>query len=74
MAEAKSKKTKKAETKASTLKITWVKSLIGYSKDQRATIQSLGLHRLHQTVEQPDNPAVRGQVNKVKHMVRVEES
>jgi len=70
-----SKDTAKTEAKSTkTLKITWVRSTIGYSKDQRATIQTLGLHRLHATVEQPDNPQVRGQINKVKHMVKVEES
>jgi large subunit ribosomal protein L30 len=71
---AKSKETSKGKEKdKKTLKITWVRSAIGYSKDQRATIQTLGLHRLNGTVEQPDNPQVRGQVNKVKHMVTVEE-
>ena len=54
--------------------ITWVKSAIGYSQDQKDTIRSLGLHRLHQMVELPDNPAVRGMVFKVKHLVAVEEA
>ena len=54
------------------LKITWVRSWIGYNKGQRETIKSLGLHRLNQTVEQPDNPQMRGQINKVKHMLEVE--
>jgi large subunit ribosomal protein L30 len=62
-----------AEAKNKTLKITWVKSAIGYPKNQKATITALGLHRLNQTVEQPDNPAVRGQIFKVQHLVRVEE-
>lgn len=57
-----------------TIKVTWVRSSIGYSKRQKATIQALGLHRLHQTVELPDNPAVRGQIWKVKHMLEVQES
>jgi len=56
-----------------TLRITWVRSLIGYPKDQRATIKSLGLRHLNQTVEHPDTPAVRGQIFKVKHMLTVEE-
>jgi len=66
---------KSAESQArpsGTLKITWVRSWIGYDKRQRDTITSLGLHRLNQTVEQPDNPQVRGQINKVKHMLQVE--
>jgi large subunit ribosomal protein L30 len=60
-------------TNAGTLKITWVRSWIGYDKGQRDTIKSLGLHHLNQTVEQPDNPQIRGQINKVRHMLRVEE-
>jgi large subunit ribosomal protein L30 len=60
-------------TNARTLKITWVRSWIGYDKGQRDTIKSLGLHHLNQTVEQPDNPQIRGQINKVRHMLRVEE-
>lgn len=55
----------------SALRITWRKSAIGYARDQRATIQALGLHRLHHTVEQPDTPAVRGMVHKVRHLVDV---
>jgi large subunit ribosomal protein L30 len=62
-----------AEAKNKTIRITWVKSAIGYPKNQKATIAALGLHRLNQTVEQPDNPAVRGQVFRVQHLVRVEE-
>jgi large subunit ribosomal protein L30 len=55
------------------LKITWVKSSIGEPQDQKDTIQALGLKRLNQTVVQPDNPAVRGMVFKVKHLLAVEE-
>ncbi|MGQ9674900.1 MAG: 50S ribosomal protein L30 [Chloroflexota bacterium] len=54
------------------LRITWTKSTIGYSKRQRATIEALGLHRLNQTVELPDNPSTRGMISKVAHLVRVE--
>lgn len=57
---------------SSKLKITYVKSSIGYSKDQKATVRALGLRRLHQTVEQPDEPAIRGMVEKVRHLVSVE--
>lgn len=59
---------------ATTVKVTWVRSGIGYNKRQKATIKALGLHRLNQTVELPDNPATRGQIYKVKHMVEVQES
>lgn len=55
------------------LRITYVKSAIGYRQDQRDTLRSLGLRRLHQTVEKPDTPSIRGMINKVRHLVRVEE-
>ena len=55
------------------LRITWVKSSIGYAKDQKVTVRTLGLCRLHQTVEQDDNPSIRGMVHKVRHLVQVEE-
>jgi large subunit ribosomal protein L30 len=54
------------------LQITWVKSFIGYAKDQRQTIRALGLHKLNQTVEHDDSPVVRGMIQKVKHLVQVE--
>ncbi len=55
------------------LVITWTKSAIGYSKRQKDTVRALGLRRLHQTVEHPDTPEVRGMVDKVRHLVKVEE-
>lgn len=54
------------------LQITWVKSSIGYSLRQKRTIRALGLRRLGDVVEQPDSPAVRGMLDKVSHLVRVE--
>jgi large subunit ribosomal protein L30 len=56
-----------------TLRITWVKSSIGYSQRQKGTIRALGLRRLGDVVEQADTHAIRGMVNKVSHLVRVEE-
>jgi len=56
-----------------TLRVTWKKSSIGYAKDQKATIQALGLKRLHHTVEHDDSPSIRGMLHKVRHMVIVEE-
>ena len=56
-----------------TFQIVWRKSAIGYNKDQKETIRRLGLKRLHQTVEHDDNPAIRGMVFKVTHLVVVEE-
>jgi len=55
------------------LRVKWVKSAIGYSKDQKATIHALGLRKLQQTVEHEDNPAMRGMIRKVNHLVKVEE-
>jgi large subunit ribosomal protein L30 len=62
-----------AEAKTKTLRITWIRSAIGFPKNQKATIAALGLHRLHETVEKPDNPAIRGQIFKVQHLLSVEE-
>ncbi|MGH7759521.1 MAG: 50S ribosomal protein L30 [Candidatus Dormibacteria bacterium] len=56
------------------LRVTWVKSAIGYSGTQKRTITALGLRRLHQTVEHADTPSVRGMVEAVRHLVRVEEA
>ena len=55
------------------LKITQTKSTIACLKDQIATIEALGLHKIHQTVVHDDNPMIRGMIFKVKHMVDVEE-
>ncbi|HUC91460.1 MAG TPA: 50S ribosomal protein L30 [Paenibacillus sp.] len=55
------------------LQITLVRSLIGRNEKQRATVQALGLRKLHQSVVQNDSPAIRGMVNHVSHLVKVEE-
>ncbi len=55
------------------LKITLKKSTIGCLKDQIATVKALGLKKMGSTVEQQDNPCVRGMINKVRHLVKVEE-
>jgi large subunit ribosomal protein L30 len=56
-----------------TLRVTLVRSPIGYSKDQKATVRALGLRRMNQTVEHNDSPAIRGMVTKIIHLVRIEE-
>ncbi|MXY80165.1 MAG: 50S ribosomal protein L30 [Chloroflexi bacterium] len=56
-----------------TLRITYVKSAIGYRSDQMHTVRSLGLRRLGQSVEKPDTPDVRGMLRKVAHLVAVSE-
>ncbi len=55
------------------LKITLVKSTIGALKSHRATIEALGLRKIGQSVEQKDNPPIRGMVTQVSHLVSVEE-
>jgi len=62
-----------AKKKQSTLTITLVKSPIGYSKRQKATLKAMGLKRINQTVVQVDNQAIRGMIDKVSHLVEVEE-
>jgi large subunit ribosomal protein L30 len=55
------------------LKVTLVKSPIGYPKRQKGTIRALGLRRMHQTVVHQDSPVIRGMIDKVSHLVKVEE-
>jgi large subunit ribosomal protein L30 len=55
------------------LRVTYVKSAIGYDKTQKSTIKALGFRKLNQTVEHDDTPAIRGMINKVSHLVAVEE-
>ena len=55
------------------LKITWTKSTIGTSKRQRDNIRSLGLRRLNQTVIKEDTPQLRGIIDRVQHLIKVEE-
>ena len=55
------------------LRITWIKSGIGRPQNQRRIIQSLGLRRLHQSVVHSDSPTIRGMVQKVIHLLKVEE-
>lgn len=62
-----------AKKKQTQLEITLVKSPIGYSMRQKATLKALGLRKINQTVTKQDNPVLRGMVNKVSHLVVVEE-
>jgi len=55
------------------LRVTRVKSGIGYAQDQKKTLKALGLNRLNQSVTHDDSPSVRGMINKVQHLIRVEE-
>jgi large subunit ribosomal protein L30 len=55
------------------LRITQVKSGIGYQRNQRETLRTLGLKRMHDTVVKDDRPEIRGMVKTVTHLVEVEE-
>jgi len=58
---------------AKKLQIKLVRSLIGSRKDQIATVHSLGLRKINQVVEHDDNPAIRGKIAKMQHLLKVEE-
>ena len=58
---------------ANKLKVTLVKSTIGCKKDQIATVEALGLRKLHQCVEKPDNPQIRGMIDKISYLLDVTE-
>jgi len=63
----------KKKASGKTLRVTLVKSPIGYKKDQKATVRALGLRRMNQVVEHNDSPAVRGMLDKISHLIKVEE-
>ncbi len=56
-----------------TIKIQYYKSMIGYSGKQKQMVKSLGITKLNQTIERPDNPAMRGVVAKIPHLLRIVE-
>ena len=62
-----------AKKKTKKIKVTLVRSAIGYSERQKRTVKALGLRKLNQTVEHNDTDVVRGMVAKVNHLVKVEE-
>ena len=55
------------------LKVTQIRSVIDRPKDQKDTIRRLGLHRMHDSVVKDDRPDIRGMIDKVRHLVTVEE-
>ena len=65
--------TKASEPKEKIVRVTLVKSPIGFSVRHKATVRALGLRRMHQTVEHVDTPTLRGMLYKVNHLVKVEE-
>ncbi len=56
-----------------TIKIQYYKSVIGYSKKQKAIVKSLGITKLNETVSRPDNPSMRGIVEKIPHLLKIVE-
>ncbi len=57
--------------KAAKIKVQLVKSPIGYPKDQKATVEALGLRKMNSVAEHDDNACIRGMINKVTHLVKV---
>ena len=62
------------DTKKATLRVVQTGSPIGRRKDQRAPLVGLGLNKMHRTRELEDTPSVRGMINKISHLVRVEDA
>ena len=61
-----------AKKKAATLRVRQVRSGIGFNKDQKATLRALGLGKIGRVREHPDNPAVRGMIGKIPHLVVID--
>ena len=59
--------------KSKTLRITQIKSGIGYKPKAKATLKALGLRKMHQTVEHNDTPVIRGMINVIPYLLKVEE-
>ncbi len=62
----------KKEAGRGELRVTLVRSLIGYPENQRVTARGLGLRKINSSVVRPDNPEIRGMINKIIHVVKVE--
>jgi large subunit ribosomal protein L30 len=69
----KKKSSRKTRKKEKIIRVTLVKSPIGYNISQKRTVRALGLRKMHQTVEHKDRPTLRGMLAKVSHLVEVEE-
>lgn len=63
----------KRKKKEKLIRVTLVKSPIGYNISQKRTVRALGLRKMHQTVEHEDSPTLRGMLTKVSHLIQVEE-
>ena len=63
----------RTDTKGTTVKVTLLKSPIGFNRNQAAVVKGLGLRKIRHTVELKDTPAIRGMIHKVRHLVDVSE-
>jgi len=60
-------------TKTKTLRIKWVRSFIGCTRDMRQTVRGLGFRRMNQVLEREDTPAIRGMIARVHHLVEIQD-
>lgn len=72
--DARQRSLKRRSNQVAKLRVTLVKSSIGYNESQRRTLFTLGFHRLNQSVVHEDSMSLRGMINKVRHLVKVEEA
>jgi len=63
----------RTDTKGATVKVTLVKSPIGFKDNQETVLRGMGLRRIRQTVELKDTPAIRGMIHKVRHLIDVQD-
>jgi large subunit ribosomal protein L30 len=73
MPKTESKTKRKTKKKEKIIRVTLVKSPIGYNISQKRTVKALGLRRMNHTVEHKDSPSIRGMLAKVSHLIQVEE-
>lgn len=73
MPKTESKTKRKTKKKEKIIRVTLVKSPIGYNISQKRTVKALGLRRMNQTVEHKDSPSIRGMLAKINHLIQVEE-
>lgn len=64
--------TKNIDPKAKSIRVTYVKSAIGYNISQKQTVKALGLRRLGDSIEHANNPAIRGMIDRIGHLLAVE--
>ena len=73
MPKTESKTKRKTKKKEKIIRVTLVKSPIGYNISQKRTVKALGLRRMNQPVEHKDSPSIRGMLAKINHLIQVEE-